>query len=377
MPSEITKLQRWIDLIAFLAGHRFPVSLTQISRHVPAYRDLHPERGGGPNPSVQRMFERDKAELKEQGIQITSEVHEGDSFYSLSFEGFSLPFLRLVQEAHPTLRKSGQTLELEMDAEDAAAVISGLRMLAAQPGSPLRIHARSALRKLSFDFSDAMAPESSDANLEDSVIQMEDPEVEAAAAQLAVLQSALEHRETVYFHYWSMRRGVPTSRFVDPWGLLYEAGKWYLIGRDHDTDTPRMFRVGRMDEVAIHPRAAGADPFRIPEGFRIRDWAGRHPWEFGPPEIPTVQVHVLVRFPRSRWAERNGLGTTVQEHPNGDMERSFEVRDPDAFARWVLGMGGDVQILAPADVAARVQRLANDLANRHQPAPMPSEGVAQ
>jgi predicted DNA-binding transcriptional regulator YafY len=376
MPSEITKLQRWIDLIAFLAGHRFPVSLTQISRHVPAYQDLHPEDGAGPNPSVQRMFERDKAELKDQGIQIAAAMREGEAFYSLSFEGFSLPFLRLVQKAHPTVRKSGQTLELEMEAEDAAAVISGLRMLAAQPGSPLRIPARSALRKLSFDFPDALASESPDASLDDSVIQLEDPEVEAASAQLTILQNALERRETVHFHYWSMRRGVPTWRFVDPWGLLYEAGKWYLIGRDHDTNVPRMFRVGRMDEVTIHPRGPGADAFKVPADFRIRDWAGRQPWQYGPPEIPMVPVHVLIQFPRSRWAERNGLGTAVFEHPDGDMERRFEVRDPDAFARWVMGMGGDVRVLGPEDVAARVRVLAKDLARRHQGAPTPSAGSA-
>ena len=354
-------------MIAFLAGHRFPVALEQISRHVPAYRDLHPEEGGGPDPSIQRMFERDKAELKEQGILIAVEIREGEAFYSLSFQDFSLPFLRLVQEAHPNVRQAGQTLEIEVEPRDAAAVVAGLRMLASQPGSPLRMPARSALRKLSFDFPDTLIAEPNKPESWDSVVQLQDPEVENSSEVVAILQKALENRDTVHLHYWSMRRGVSTQRDVDPWGLLYEAGKWYLIGRDHEAKVPRMYRVGRMDSVTIHRRPGGHPPFEIPSDFRIREWADRQPWQFGPPEIPLVEVRVLIRFPRSRWAERNGLGTPLIEHPNGDAERSFEVRDPDAFARWILGMGGDAQVMSPPEITSRIQALARELWGHHQP----------
>jgi hypothetical protein len=38
MTDTISKLQRWLDLVAFLAGRRFPVSLDQLWRGLPAHR---------------------------------------------------------------------------------------------------------------------------------------------------------------------------------------------------------------------------------------------------------------------------------------------------------------------------------------------------
>ena len=69
MTEKITKLQRWLDLIAFLIGRRYPVSVDQIMEAVPAYAE---GRGDDPTAveSVRRMFERDKKELRDLGIPI-------------------------------------------------------------------------------------------------------------------------------------------------------------------------------------------------------------------------------------------------------------------------------------------------------------------
>jgi predicted DNA-binding transcriptional regulator YafY len=373
MSDRITKLQRWIDLIAFLASHRYPVSLEQISRHVPSYRDLRPEDGSGPNPSAQREFERDKAELKRLGIHIISEMRVGESVYRLSTEEFTLPIIRLVTEAQiepygeaGRLHHGGGAFGLEIEERDASIVAAALRGLASQPGSPLRAAARSALRKLSFDLPDHVVASLLHGDQTDTVIQIEDPELMDGVELMSILHEALQYRKTVHMLYRSMRRGEERWRFVDPWGLLNEGGKWYLIGRDRDADALRMFRVGRILRAEPNHLRPRKPDFEVPADFRISDWAGRHPWQYGPSEIPMEEVRVHLRFPRSRWAERNRLGKMVLEHSDGDQERSFSVRDADAFARWVLGMAGEATILSPPHMVTRVRDLARTVRARHQ-----------
>jgi proteasome accessory factor B len=415
-PPRISKLQRWIDLVAFLSGHRYPVTLERISAHVPAYRDLVRDEGGGADPTVRRMFERDKDELRALGLRI--EAHEGleRSSYSLSTRDAYLPLLRLVQEAgqaqppEPTRAeltraelaraKAPRAFELAITPRDAEAVVSGLQVLATQPGSPLRAAARGALRKLTVSLP---TPESRD-DLPDGspaastgdprpappITQIEDPETVEAAPTLDTLQRALSARQTLAFRYRSMRRGVEGDRRVDPWGILHEAGTWYLIGRDHAIDAPRMFRVGRISDARVSdPRtvspgtpASPAPPaFTVPEDFRIGDWAGRRPWEYGSSELPMEEVRVRFTLPRNRWAERNGLGTPVHEdvevHDSAvsSAVRAFQVRDADAFARWVLGMSGDARILSPAHMRARVDALADAVARMHAPSDAEAEAA--
>jgi predicted DNA-binding transcriptional regulator YafY len=370
MTDKITKLQRWIDLIAFLASHRYAVSLEQISRNVPSYRALRPEDGSGVDPSVQRRFERDKSNLRQIGIEIVSETRSGESYYRLRMDQFTLPTLRLVAEAQ--LDEGGKRpgrpgpFTFEIEERDAKAVVSGLRLLAEQPGSPLRAAARSALQKLSFDLPADVVENWTDPSVTDTVVQIEDPEAQETTEFLKVLQDALRARKTVHMRYRSMRRGTEGWRSVDPFGLLSEGGRWYLIGRDHDANDARMFRVGRILEVKTEAKQARVPDFDIPKDFRIADWAGRHPWQYGSADLPTEEVRVLFRFPRSRWAERNRFGTFVSENPDGDQERSFEVRDPEAFARWVLGMAGGAAIVSPPHMVERLRELARTLQALHR-----------
>jgi proteasome accessory factor B len=99
------KTARWLDLIAFLLDHRFPVTREQVFRRVGGY---HPELAAGTEPtrtqaeSARRMFERDKDDLRELGIEIeTLEIKGGGhdeaaQGYRLRADRFYLPYLELA-----------------------------------------------------------------------------------------------------------------------------------------------------------------------------------------------------------------------------------------------------------------------------------------
>ncbi|TFG62977.1 MAG: hypothetical protein E4H28_07005, partial [Gemmatimonadales bacterium] len=71
--DQISKTQRWLDLLAFLLGRRTAATVEEIFAAVPAYRRAVEDDSNGSNESVRRMFERDKGELRTAGIPIESE----------------------------------------------------------------------------------------------------------------------------------------------------------------------------------------------------------------------------------------------------------------------------------------------------------------
>ncbi|MCG6988065.1 MAG: hypothetical protein LJF06_07780, partial [Gemmatimonadetes bacterium] len=117
MADKISKLQRWLDLVAYLAGRRVPATAEEVWAAVPAYvRGL--EGDAKEHETVRRMFERDKDDLRAAGIPIetvTFSINYGTEEshgYRLLRRDFHLPYLRLVREA---------------EAEERGAQPSGLR----------------------------------------------------------------------------------------------------------------------------------------------------------------------------------------------------------------------------------------------------------
>ena len=92
------KIQRWIDLLAALLGHRLPATFSELARDVPAYLADGSVSADSPSASLKRMFERDKLELREQGVPIESIGEDGseESAYQLRTKDFYLPYLGIV-----------------------------------------------------------------------------------------------------------------------------------------------------------------------------------------------------------------------------------------------------------------------------------------
>src|SRR3972149_270793 len=88
------KTARWLDLIAYLLSHRFPVTREDIYQHVSGYK--------GRSESARRKFERDKEELRALGIEIeTVELpgaagDEPQQGYRLKPSSFYLPYFELL-----------------------------------------------------------------------------------------------------------------------------------------------------------------------------------------------------------------------------------------------------------------------------------------
>jgi predicted DNA-binding transcriptional regulator YafY len=278
-----TKVQRWIDLLAALLRHRMPVTFPELALDVPAYLADGSVAAGKPSPSLKRAFERDKVELRELGVPIESIGEEGseESAYRLRTKDFYLPYLGIVSarglERPETVDRYGyRSLEtLAFSPDELEAIVEGARRVA-QAGDPLLAEeARSAIRKLAFDLPVGAA----DMPGETLIAR---PRRSSDPKTLAALGDALFRRKRVEFTYRAMQSGAPTERAVEPYGLFFVSGHWYLAGRDTEKDALRNFRVSRIQSLRVNANKAGTPDYEIPRTFSLREHAAsRQAWEIG------------------------------------------------------------------------------------------------
>lgn len=81
------------------------------------------------------------------------------------------------------------------------------------------------------------------------------------AGILLALAEAARQRRTVGLRYESWE-GRQTERELDPYGVVFHAGRWYVTGHDHLRAATRTFRIDRI--ASVTPDSAS---FEVPENF--------------------------------------------------------------------------------------------------------------
>jgi proteasome accessory factor B len=342
--SAAPKVQRWIDLLASLLGHRMPVTFEELAKDVPAYLADFSVAAGNPSPTLKRMFERDKVELRELGVPIESIGEDGSdqSAYRLRTKDFYLPYLGIVSErgiAPPEKvdrfgYHSLATLAFEPD--ELEAIVDGAKR-AAQVGDPvLAEDVRSALRKLAFDLP-LGATEAPDNALLVPPRRRADPKV------LSTLGDALFRRKRVSFSYHTMGSDRSAPRSVEPYGLFFVNGHWYLAARDVEKDAMRNFRVSRVEGLKVNAGKPGTADYEIPSGFSLREHAqSRQAWEIGDGD----SFEAVVEFTGESGAVVAAAALGRPDDSSASLRR-FRVRRSDTFARWLFSFAGDAVPVAP------------------------------
>ncbi|CAN5206181.1 YafY family protein [soil metagenome] len=361
MPEKISKLQRWLDLIAYLVGRRYPVSVDEIMEHVPAY--VGGRASETDDASVRRMFERDKDELREIGIPIeTVEIPEGGGAdpsqgHRIARSDFYLPYLELIGAAEtgraPVMMRGVASLEIRP--EELATAREALDRVAELPAFPLRREARAARLKLAFDVP-FRAPERS----RSLVVQR--PDAEAVRVRLRTLSDALLRRKRIRFGYHGIYRGTDTEREVAAYGLLFQRGHWYLIGHDQLRDAVRIFRIDRMESPQPNAKEPKKPDYEIPAEFDLARYRDRQAWELDGTDDESVQARVAFRFPASLWVDRNRYGERLEQRPDGSSVRAFKVNQVNPFLRWILSLGGEAEIVAPPELRDAFAEMAREVA---------------
>ena len=183
------------------------------------------------------------------------------------------------------------------------------------------------------------------------------------------LQQAVLSHHPVDITYLSRTRPEPTKRRVDPYGLTYKIGGWYLVGFCHLRQGIRTFGLDRIKWL----RVAEDAHFRYPKDFDLAAWLEKG-WQLQAGGTPT---EVVVRFARSvaDWIAGG------QWHPNQRLEHAADgsllfrvtVSGYEEMLYWVLSFGADAEVLEPAPLRAAVADAAQHMVARYASEALPSQ----
>jgi len=297
------KTERLVNLtIALLATKRY-LTKSEIFRTVDGYE--------GSDDSKERMFERDKDDLRNLGIEI--EVGSFDPLF----------------EDESGYRIKPESYQFQLGEVNAQEIT--LLSLAAEAwrGASLGSSALTALNKLH-----AMGIESDTELLLDlaPAFVMEDENLEIAI-------SAITSRTALSFTYLNEEL-EPQSRALEPFAVTSRYGHWYLLGRDLDRDALRIFRLDRISGVLKVQGRAGS--FEIPKDLDVSAAFS------GPSELHTAQIYLRDGRGlnlRNRANPLSGKGT-----PIGWQKFEINYRDHQRFIEEVLWYGDDVVIETPREL---------------------------
>jgi proteasome accessory factor B len=366
-PSD--KLRRWIDLLAALLSQRKPRTFAELARRVPAYLEDHSVVAGKPSDTLKRMFERDKDELRALGVPIETVGEPGsdESAYTLRVRDFYLPYLGVVtargieRPAKVTKFGYGAIESLAFEPDELVVIAEAAARVLQVGDAALVDDARSARRKLAFDLPlGATDVPEADALAGGMLIA---PSAPADSRTLAALGDALFARKRVTCAYRGMAASDAASRTVEPYGLFFVSGHWYLAARDVDKAALRNFRVSRMAKVRVNPRAKDTPDYVIPGDFSLRAHAqSRQVLELG--DMDSFEAIVEFRGESGVSRAARALGRPDAANP---AVRRFHVRRTDSFARWLLSFAGEAVPVAPESLVNEYRLLVQATRARYAP----------
>ncbi|HZU71127.1 MAG TPA: WYL domain-containing protein [Acidimicrobiales bacterium] len=299
------RVERLTNLLLVLLDTERPLTLQQV---------IHTVEGYPPGRDAYRQaFERDKRLLREQGIVITVETVDGEAGYRIRPEDYYLPDLGLSEEEQSALNLAVAGVRIDgRSAEEAVwklgAVPTAATVLADLPSLPA----------------------------------------------LPALHEAMRSHRTVSFEHRGQRRTL------DPYGLLFRFGSWYVVGMDHDRAALRSFRV---DRITGAPTPVEGATFAPPGDFDPSTAMPEDPWRIG--EGEGVAARVLVdAFHANLVAAELGAEAVVERRPDGSAVFELTVVNPGAFRTWVLGLLDHAVVLAPEDLRRAVVDWLEPLAAR-------------
>ena len=170
----------------------------------------------------------------------------------------------------------------------------------------------------------------------------------ADAATILQLSTAARDRIGIRLTYRSAA-GEVTERLVDPYGVAFQSGHWYLVSWDRFRKAMRTFRLDRM--VATEPTT---DTFHRPEDFDVVGYLRQAIGE----AVYGTRCEVLLELPideaRQRVSPTDG---TLEAAGNSTMLR-FSADDLDWAATYLAGLECDLSVVRPPQLRASLRTIA-------------------
>ncbi|SDU30606.1 helix-turn-helix transcriptional regulator [Gordonia westfalica] len=310
------KVERLLNLVICLLWTRQYVTADYIRRNVAGYQD-----GDKSDEAFNRMFERDKNELRDLGIPLVT----GRSPMAAGAEGYRID------------RDTYELPDVSLDSDEAAAIAMAAALWDTPEVSTL---SQTAILKLRAAGLDVRSEDDLGITAGGSTRSMGSEQV------IAGLLAAIQAKRAVEFTHRSSATATPASRRVEPWGVVSHRGRWYVVGHDLDRAATRTFRLSRISSVApVGP----TDAVVVPAGTDLQQIVSAAVDSAAGTDGRSARIWVAA----DRAAGLRRAATTTEP---GDLDGepgdvlTLDIHSLSAVARMVLGVGRDAVVLDPPEL---------------------------
>ena len=218
MAARIPAEERLTNLVVALMATEIGLTKQQILDNVSGYRQR--ADAGTRSDALEKMFERDKEELRSLGVPIETIGDAADpndlreARYRIPQAEYDLPAdIEFTPAELAVLRLAGSVWSAESASGDAQSGVRKIRALGIDGDEPIIGFA---------------------------------PRITARDAAFAPLQDAIEKSRVVVFEYLKPGESVPRRRSIRPLALVDYEARWHVFGVDVDIDEDRMFLLSRI-----------------------------------------------------------------------------------------------------------------------------------
>lgn len=311
------KTERLVNLtMALLASRRY-MKKSEIFEKVAGY--------SGSAETKERMFERDKDDLRALGIEIEvasqDPLFEDEAGYRIKPESYRFP-LKDLSESEKSILATALALWES----------SGFEKLASETSRRLL----SGVHSLEDESSPSITP------------------IEFVEESLNEIAKALASRSSIEFQYQKQENLISEARTVCPMGLSTWRGSWYLVAEDLDRKDIRAFKLSRItSKISVNKKR---DMYEIPKDFSVADYLVMLNRDF-------IEVEWLVRKGRAQLL-RSNLKHQQSFDDEWDLIQTHEESGEKAVEK-ALWHFDSVILTKPLEIKKKVMDRLGELIVRH------------
>ncbi len=195
-----------LNLLFVLLNSSTPLTREQIRDRVPGYGDT--------NEAFERMFERDKAALRDLAIPVETRpvdlFHDDVLGYRINRSDWLMPEISITAQERTYLSLAAsawQNAQLSTAAKQAVSSVDA--------------------REQGFEITVPVS-------------------LAKGRRHITEILAAIANGKTVTFEYVGINQSQVVKRTIDPWRALLHSGHWYLVGFDQEKGEVRTFRTDRI-----------------------------------------------------------------------------------------------------------------------------------
>ena len=181
------------------------------------------------------------------------------------------------------------------------------------------------------------------------------PEARGSGQQLGPLLDAIEQQRSVSIRYAAYQQ-APVERHVDPYGLLFRSGRWYMSGYCHLRQELRTFRLDRLQHIELLDHS-----FNRPDNFDSAEHFSQS--LYGMPG--NIDVQVMLHTDKHTAAQAMGETASMLKPQAEGLLLNTRTDSCYCLAQWLSQLPFDFSIIEPPALkqalkqhAARLMALA-------------------